>query len=431
MQKITLSKLSTIFRHRVIWFSVPLAFVGVAGILFARAAPYQASLEPERGVVTGPATVVPAGDASGDSAVAFHEVAQTPGGAITHGEQLTRSMVGYQALGVTQGQLESVTVGGERISTWPTHGRPSWIPGTPYVYNNDPSNHGGVVPAGGMVIDGFFVPEGVWVSQFQDYDSSMIVEGDAGGTGWAGIVFRGCRYRGPSTAPGFVADHTAVGDGKMWFLYCDMGGAGAQNTDFNEVPLKISKLPSVVYRNYISRTTTGIQVNAHNTEVLENYVEYLTFYYGETGPAGNNGPVHMNGFTTNGGIENIRIERNKIIAPSPDEAGRTISQTDCISFFQDFGDYPGTGMNSNGTVGYQVLDNYLGGTGYVIYGGLDGAQTQGSVRNMVITGNKITTQWWQNGGYYGPAAYVPQNGTFGNVWQHNTWADGPNAGNEI
>ena len=105
------------------------------------------------------------------AAPAFAQVtsAQWPNTGITHGSQLTRRWLGMEHLEIATNQLRATAVNGERISTWPTDGLPSWIPNAPYVYNNDPNNHGGIVPAGGMLIDGFQVPAGTWVSQFNDF----------------------------------------------------------------------------------------------------------------------------------------------------------------------------------------------------------------------------------------------------------------------
>src|SRR4051812_46990224 len=51
---------------------------------------------------------------------------------ITHGSQLTLSMVGPAGLGVATSQLRTVNPGGERIGTWSDQGLPSWIPNAPY-----------------------------------------------------------------------------------------------------------------------------------------------------------------------------------------------------------------------------------------------------------------------------------------------------------
>lgn len=348
--------------------------------------------------------------------------AATPQGPanIVHGEQLVVSDTGHASLGVGTAQLAvtSTPVRSYFRSDTPTE----FIPDQPYVYNDLSTNNGGVVPAGGLVIDGYFVSAGTYVAQFQNFSSDFYV---SGGNSY---LFRGCRIRGSNRAPGYW--NTAVGaTGKLSIGYCDLGGTGASDAEYNEVPIKISSgAGGIIYRNHISFTTTGIQINANGYDLTENYIEKLTYYYGPGIPPGESTDKHLNGVTLNGGESCIRILRNHIIGQNPDDAGRTISQTDCISFFQDFGTFPGSGTNSDGSVGYQVLDNYVGGTGYCFYAGKNAGSGASSVNNMVISGNKVTTQWYPNGGSFGPFAAEPTWGTLGNIKANNTWADGPNAG---
>lgn len=70
----------------------------------------------------------------------------------------------------------------------------------------------------------------------------------------------------------------------------------------------------------------------------------------------------------------------------------------------------------------------MGGTGYCMYAGKNAGSPADSVNSMVMTGNKVTTQYYPNGGSYGALAAYPVWGTLGNVWSNNTWADGPNVG---
>lgn len=344
------------------------------------------------------------------------------GGSVTHGEQLTKAMTGFTPLGVTSANLTAVDTS-NRVSNWPGNTWPSWIINSPYVYNNNPSNKGGVVPAGGMMIDGFMVPAGTYVVQFLDFSGGQIVvEGDVNGAypPFAGLMIRGCKWRGPSSNVGMISENGMSCGGKIWIHYCDLGGLGSQPADYSEIPLKISNTNAQSYRNYISYATTGIQfVGIPGTNIIENYIERLTTF-------NTNGP-HINGITFNGGDSCARVERNHIVAQTPEDngSGKGVDQTDCISFFQDFGFYPGNGTNDDATTGYRVIDNYVGGTGYCFYGGTGG---QGSVTNMQFIGNKITTSSWPNGGFYGPMAANPVWGSNGNVNTNNTWADGPNAG---
>ncbi|HEY5956038.1 MAG TPA: hypothetical protein VIV60_05770 [Polyangiaceae bacterium] len=358
-----------------------------------------------------------------DSTLAGSAVVST----IRHGAELTQGMVGPVGLGVATDQLRKTAVGDERISTWSTDGIPSWIPNSTYIYSNDPTNHGGVVEAGGMTIDGFAIPGGAWVAQFDDFgNESIIISGDNKGTTkpLPGIVFRGCRWRGQSTAPGYLnvyaGSHTNI-----WVLFSDAGGLGAADKEYNEVPFSTNDDTSNVlfYRNYISYTTTGIQPGTVGPQIIENFVEHITYYYGEAGPPNESGPKHLNGISLNGGQENALILRNKVLLQSPDDAGRSVAQTDAIALFQDGGSFPGIGTNVDGSTGYQILDNYVGGGGYCIYAGLNAGKSASTVKNLVLAGNRVTTQWWPNGGSYGPLTAHPVWGSNGNVKRDNSFAE--------
>lgn len=341
-------------------------------------------------------------------------------GAITHGEQLTVPMTSWSALGVSAGNIALATTPGRGYFRGDTP--LEFVPNQAYVYNDNPTNKGGIVPAGGLTIDGYSIPAGTYVAQFQEFASDFYVSGGND------LFFRGCKIRGVNRAPGYW--NTAAGwTGKMFIGYCDLGGSGAADTDYNEIPIKInSGGGGIIYRNHISYTTTGIQINTNGYDIIENYIEKLTYYYGPSPPPGESTDKHLNGITLNGGEACIRILRNNIVAANPDDAGRTINQTDCISFFQDFGTFPGTGTNSDGSTGYRVMDNYIGGTGYCFYAGMNGGQPATSVQNMYVTGNKVTTSVYSTGGSFGAIAAVPVWGSYGNVNSNNTWADGPNAG---
>lgn len=346
---------------------------------------------------------------------------------LTHGDQLDiASHVGPWA-------LQATAKGGESLQAMSVPGRGYWRADTPaefaptgaYAYNNISTNRGGIVPAGGLVIDGFAIPAGTYVAQFRDFSS-----GDVYASGTNKIMFRGCRMRNGSRAPGFWNDSTA--NAQLFLMFCDAGGLGALDAQYNEVPFKIAGAPnSILFRNYISYTTTGIQITVSGCQVMENYVEKMTYYYGPGIPPGESTDKHLNGFTCNGGITSILMRRNVFFLQTPDDAGRNINQTDCISFFNDGAPYNGGGSNADGTLGYQITDNYVGG-GVGISGGAVfylGERQDGAAQGFVVTGNKLTTQWGTptsiNGGT------PPVWGTLGSVWSNNTWKDGPNAGNTI
>ncbi len=64
-----------------------------------------------------------------------------------------------------------------------------------------------------------------------------------------------------------------------------------------------------------------------------------------------------------------------------------------------------------------VSDNLLAGGGYTIYGG-EGAK--GHPSHIVITGNRISTQFFRLGGRWGPVAYFNSH-AYGDVWSGNVW----------
>lgn len=336
---------------------------------------------------------------------------------IAHASALTSVMVGPEALGVPIAQLRPVPITQiTSISSWPSDGVPSWIPNSIYVYNNDPNNHGGIVPPGGLMIDGFFVPAGVLVAQYNNFGNGVIdILGDNNGASPAfpGIVFRGCSWRGTSTDPGFInvepRSHT-----KLWVLFSDAGGLGAAGAQLNETALAMKDVTSnaIFFRNYVSYTMTGINALGAGPQILENYVEKLTQFAGVT--------TGVTGINLGGGQANATIIRNKVLIQSPDEAGHTTDRVACISMFQDAGSFPGTGFNTDGSQGYLIKDNFVGGGEYSLIAGKNSSQAANSVQNLVLTGNQVTNQWWPNGGSSAPLGFEPVWGSFGNTKSGNS-----------
>ena len=276
-----------------------------------------------------------------------------------------------------------------------------------------------------MTIDGYAIAAGVRVVQFRDFSQGDIFLNDS-----TSFLFRGCRWRHTNRAPGDL-NTNASNTGAAHVFFCDAGGLGAEDADYNEIPFKIvNGAHSILYRNYISLTTTGIQFNLPTGEITENFVEDLTYYYGAEGPPDETTDKHLNGIKMETG-DGMLMLRNKVLAPSPDGDGRTINQTDCIGLIQFGGDFNAQSVNRDGTTGIQIRDNYVGGTGYCIYAGKNDGSSSTSVQNLVLTGNKVTTAWWPDGGANGPITAEPVWGTLGNVKDNNTWADGVNVGDEF
>lgn len=331
---------------------------------------------------------------------------------ITNGIQLTTSMVGPPGIGFTSNAFRTITLPPRGF--WRGDTPSEFVLNQPYTYNNNPTNFGGQT-ASSMVIDGFPVPAGVYVIQFTDFSN-----GDFFMSNGNSFMFRGCKYRNPIGSPGCWNCGTS-NTGALWVHFCDLGGNGSAPGDFHEVPIDIQNAASfVAYRNRISFTTTGIQCEVNDYQSIENYITDLTDF--------GNGTSHINGMTRNGGQTCGLILRNYVIVQKFDSSGRQILQTDCISYFQDFGDFPGTGTNADGSVGYFIDNNYVAGTGACIYSGKNAGTPANSVQNMHVTNNLVSTVAYITGGFDAPSAAEPVWGSFGNVVSNNTWSDGPNAG---
>jgi hypothetical protein len=301
-----------------------------------------------------------------------------------------------------------------------------------YVYNNLPSNKGGIVGAGGLVIDGFPVPAGTYVFQFMDISSGattvqLIAPGPS-------CVFRGCRGRYAQSAPGFW--NASPGDawaGALWLLYCDAGGTGKNtSTQVTDTAIDIESSSGItVYRCYISyvgHMTAQMAASTTSYDMIECYSEKGIY----------NPSLHFNGGAfMGGGQDNCRIQRNHIVHESPDENGNPLSETSCISLNNySNGTYgggtvlplAGTGTNPDGTPGYQITGNYCGGTGYPFYLGQITPASVSPVTNMTFAGNLLTASVNSAGGADGPVDIAPAWGGSGCTQSGNLWADGPHAG---
>lgn len=349
-----------------------------------------------------------------------------PQSSITHGIELTLADVGPWAIqGVAKGSetLTTLDPNGERLSTWPSDGRPSWIPGTTYVYNNNPTNHGGIVPAGGMVIDGYTIPAGTWVCQFYNFTDGVIISGDNSGTSaaWPGVVFRGCRMRGKYGAPGWFNQNGQSPGGIIWIMYCDAGGSvnSVTPSDMCESIFESKGMGSddklYVIRNYLSIATTLVFLRNDGDAAIENYCEIVTDF--------GDSSKHLNGIGNSGNQTATLWLRNHMYIPA--QSGST-GLTDLIQMAADDGAYPGTGTNLDGSTGYRIDSNYLAGAQYCLQLGVDKSNTAATVKNVQVVNNKVSTNLFAHGGSAGLGYKGPTWGSYNNVFSGNTWVDGGN-----
>jgi len=364
------------------------------------------------------------------------------GGTVTHGDQLTISNVGAWSLqGVAKGSESLDTLAGPGRGYWRFDTIDEFTPSTAWPSNandtnptalNDPSLHGGIVTGSPVTIDGYSIPVGTRIVQFRDFPNNY--DWVAQGTSTK-VLFRGCRIRfsigvGGS---GLFNDNGSTAAQQIMVHYCDIGLQSANPPAGSEGLMHMKFLGGLnhrVLRSYLTNSNTFIQPNTQGCEITENVIEGFIFSFGEAGTSGA-GPDstthHLNGISTEGGITSIKILRNRILMPSPDAAtgstgsspgqigygtqpgqigygngtapGRITNQTDCIAIFSS------NGLSNIGdsATGIQIRGNLLGGSGYCLYA----ANSKGDCQNVKVTENKISTQWWTNGGSFGPITDVP------------------------
>jgi hypothetical protein len=293
---------------------------------------------------------------------------------ITHGSQLSTTMVGPQGIGInTFTTVPGGIFRGAALSGW--------------------GNAARTVGAGGETIDGYWFPAGTVVLQGADISSGITVT-----SGW--LVLRGCKG-------GILVDNP-VGDGG--------GGAAlfSQLIYFTTGGIKDGRQPaaSIVYRCYFPHS--GLEnVYADNVTVAESWI---------TPDPDTVGTEHIDGIQTWGGQRYLNFSRNHMEFNPPHTAPYGLSAL--------------IGMYSDGTLddGYDhviISDNYL-----ILnaYGIALHAPLAVPVTNMSVTGNRWTwstaaeDENYTNAVYHNPSQSIPDYTADGNSWTNNKWADGPHAG---
>ena len=313
-----------------------------------------------------------------------------------------------------------------RVNSTPGSGQNNLVslwtsPTAAYTYNNSPSNLGGIVPAGGLTIDGYPVVAGTYVYQFMELSAGGVGNFllQAGG---APVMFRGCRLRAVASSPGFFNSQSGGYTGQFYAHFCDFGGAGSGSEC--DIAVQIAQNGGLrLLRNYISWVGSGI-IQTGTTpavffDVIENLIENMTLY---------NGSLHLNGIKLQGGNANGRVLRNCVVFDQHDALGNQITQTDPIGMIPTDGTFLGQGTNPDGSSGYVVQGNFTGGGGYCYYLGSDSGNSP--VSNLAFTNNQVTAGQFATGGANGTTTFAPPSGwgASGNRQSGNTWADGPSAG---
>ncbi|HEX4790877.1 MAG TPA: hypothetical protein VH372_20615 [Actinospica sp.] len=143
----------------------------------------------------------------------------------------------------------------------------------------------------------------------------------------------------------------------------------------------------------------GDALSLGNGSIHDDYVHDLHPFINRSGTY-----QHLNTIISDGDDRlGLRIEHNTLLNPVPADQGPTSA----------IGLLPNTGPISDTA----VVDNWIAGGAYAIYGGGTGAT------GVVVTGNVFSTQYWSRCGVYGPVAYWNSGGA-GNEWSDNRYSNG-------
>lgn len=319
---------------------------------------------------------VKAKDAVGNSSAASNTVdVITPNtSSITHGIQLTTSLVGPTGISITSfTTVPGGTFTGTALSGW--------------------GNLARTVGAGGETIDGFSFPAGTVVLQGANISSPITVS-----SGW--LVLRGCKGS-------MLMNHPTGNGGGGAALFCEL-------TFFNTGGRRWGMQPAagIVYRCYFPHF--GLEnVYSDNITVTENWIT--------PDPAAAGSDDHIDAIQTWGGQSYLNFSRNHIEFNGPYTQEGAFSGM--VAMYSD-GDQEGFDGYDHCT----VSDNYfiLHGYGVALH-----APLAVPVTNMVVSGN--LWKWsadaedkdYTNAVYHNTSQTIPNYKLPGMLWKNNKWVDGP------
>ncbi len=170
-----------------------------------------------------------------------------------------------------------------------------------------------------------------------------------------------------------VTGHDA-GAGRVGVAICDVNG---------------TSVGTVISHDDITDFKTAIQMSTG--QIASSYIHDPGYVLGD----------HTNGILDLGTTQPLTVIRNTILI--------SLGQTDAVSLDATAGGQP--------VANKTIVDNLLGGGSYTIYAGT----SHGNVtRDIRISGNIFSQQFFPSSGKFGAAAYFAAGGT-GNIWAGNTW----------
>jgi hypothetical protein len=184
----------------------------------------------------------------------------------------------------------------------------------------------------------------------------------------------GLRHTTDVTIENTAVTGRGTGAGRVGVAICDVYG---------------TSVGTIISHDDIADFKTGIQLSTG--QIASSYIHDPGYVPGD----------HTNGILDLGTTQPLTVIRNTILI--------SLGQTDAVSLDATGGGQP--------VANKTIVGNLLGGGSYTIYGGT----SHGNVtRNIRISGNIFSQQFFASSGKFGAAAYFAADGT-GNVWARNTW----------
>lgn len=203
------------------------------------------------------------------------------------------------------------------------------------------------------------------------------------------VVLRGVSVRVPGKSPWTILVRPQAGP--VFVLWSDAGGDGADTS--GKAPASALNLRggrATIFRSRFSHTADGIDISGTNVAITESLVDDLVTFAGS----------HNDGIQLEDTAADVKIERSKILNRN--------AQTSCLYLL---------GRRIN------VIETYLAGGGWTVYGGAkNNGHGGGSAAHVWIEDTIFGGDYAPKSGHFGPVSYWT--GAATHVWRDNRFSDG-------
>jgi hypothetical protein len=280
---------------------------------------------------------------------------------ITHGQEISRSVVGPEVLGRTSGQnVDGAVIADGTLPRYAT------------------------VVADAATYDGFAVPGPHVVIEDVTIDGALDISARMP------VVLRRVTMFAPQDLPWLVL--VRPGAGALHVLWSDIGGAKIKRSASPHVGVALALRGdgARIYRSRIGAAADGVQIGGRDIQILESEIANLLARSGD-----HNDAIQMFDGASDVEIARCRIENRHAQTSAVTVLGRTVT----------------------------LRSNLLAGGGWTIYGGAKWNGKGGeSALGIRVEDNVFSRAFSQKSGSFGPVTYWDNAG--GNVWVNNRFEGG-------